>query len=221
MTESQPKLKLYYFDMVGKGEPIRLMCAYLGMTLEDIRFKDYNDFLQLKEAGKLPFGQVPLLEVDQGDGKVHHLVQSSAILSYLGKLGGLYPSDPILAAKVDAALGHEADAFTGPTVVTYAKRFGIHLDDEATKKSEDKIKTEVAPRHLASLENLLGTSTTGWIADTKDPSPPDFVWYVRLAFWIPNNAKFYPGLEEYPHVTAFVEKFKALEQIKTYYANKK
>ena len=31
-----PKLKLYYFNSKGKGEPIRLFCAYAGLDLEEV-----------------------------------------------------------------------------------------------------------------------------------------------------------------------------------------
>merc|ERR1719491_1420260 len=113
MGDSQPKLKLYYFDIVGKGEPIRLLCAHAGLELEDYRFESRDVFNEVKASGKFHFGQVPMLEVN---GKVQ-LVQSSAILTYLGKLGGVYPKDDdILAAKIDMALAQEADAFTGTTV---------------------------------------------------------------------------------------------------------
>ena len=94
---SGKSFKLYYFDIKGKGEPIRLFCAYAGLALEDIRFATYADFLALKESGKLAYGQVPMLEID---GK-EQLVQSSSIMTYLSKIAGTYPDDPLMAAKVD------------------------------------------------------------------------------------------------------------------------
>lgn len=33
------KVKLYYFDIKGKGEPIRLACTYAKIPLEDVRVK--------------------------------------------------------------------------------------------------------------------------------------------------------------------------------------
>merc|ERR1711957_845874 len=134
--EQQPKLRLYYFDIKGKGEPIRLFCAYAGLELDDYRFSSRQEFAEMKESGKLAFGQVPLLEVDGG---THMLVQSGAILRYLAKLSGLYPDDPIVAAKIDAALDQEADAFAGLTVASYSTRFGIDLDGDAKSKSYQTI----------------------------------------------------------------------------------
>jgi prostaglandin-H2 D-isomerase / glutathione transferase len=221
--ESQRKLKLYYFNIAGKGEQIRLFCAYADLDLEDYRFQSSDEFLKLKSEGKLAFGQVPMLEVDEGNGKVHQLVQSTAILRYLGKLSGLYPKDDdILAAKIDAAMAQETDAFMGAVVATYKRRFGICLEGEALKQSTELIATEVAPRHLAALEKLLESSETGWIAGTEKPSPADFVWYVQLALWMPDKPEFFPEnlckFEGYPRVKAFVDKFSALERIKEYYA---
>lgn len=57
----------------------------------------------MPSAPAVPFGQLPILEVD---GVV--IPQSLAQLRYVGKIGGLYPTDPMEAAFCDAA----ADTFT-------------------------------------------------------------------------------------------------------------
>jgi glutathione S-transferase len=49
----------------------------------------------------MPFGQVPVLEVDG-----HFLAESYAILRYAGGLAGLVPSEPLAAAKVDEVRLH-------------------------------------------------------------------------------------------------------------------
>ena len=72
--------KLYYFDLPGKGEAIRLACAHGGFALEDIRITR-DEFNAMKESGKLPFGQVPLLELPSGQC----LSQSAAIMRYIGE----------------------------------------------------------------------------------------------------------------------------------------
>ncbi len=215
-VEQQPQLKLHYFDIKGKGEPIRLFCAYAGLDLEDHRFASMEDFLAMKESGKLAFGQVPMLEVDGN----HQLVQTSAILRYLSIIGGLYPEDPLIAAKVDAAMDQEADAFTGTTVVAYMNRFGLDLDVVAKGKAYDAISTDVLPSHLKSVESLIKASSTGWIAGTEEPSIADFVWFSRLVDFVPNKEEYsekLKSLEEYPALKTFIEKIKSLEAIKQYY----
>eukprot|EP00521_Asterionellopsis_glacialis_P013859 CAMPEP_0195306276 /NCGR_PEP_ID=MMETSP0707-20130614/37117_1 /TAXON_ID=33640 /ORGANISM="Asterionellopsis glacialis, Strain CCMP134" /LENGTH=267 /DNA_ID=CAMNT_0040370489 /DNA_START=148 /DNA_END=951 /DNA_ORIENTATION=+ len=216
--QKQPKLKLYYFDIKGRGESIRLLSAYAGLEMEDFRYTEPKQFIEMKENGTLPFEQVPMLEID--DGK-HRIPQSSAILRYLAKLGGLYPKDPILAAKVDAALDQEADAFLGPTVATYHRRYGIVLNDEGLAKTAYLIATETMPQHLRCIDRLLAESSTGWIAGTEEPSPADFVWACRLVHYLPNQGNFFSEglgkLEGFPHCKKFVDKFMALPQIKKYY----
>ena len=218
---TRPKLKLYYFNIKGKGEPIRLMCAYAGWDLEDVRFAHRDEFTQLQQDGTLPFGQVPLLEVTTADGKVYKLVQSAAILRYLGTLMGLYPtSDPMQAAAVDAALDQETDAFTGLTVASYTTRFGIELTAQQQSAAYDLISKEVLPRHLGHLERLLQSSTTGWIVDTERPSPADFVWYSRLHDYLPAKmelAEPVRTLAAFPAVQAFVRKMETLPAMQEYY----
>jgi glutathione S-transferase len=217
--DQQPKLKLYYFDIKGKGEPIRLFCAYAGLELEDYRFTSRDEFHALKEDGTLAFGQVPLLEVD---GK-HLLVQTGAILRYLAQIAGLWPSDPLLAAKVDACMAQEGDAFLGATVVTYSTRFGIPLDDESKKRAMETISSDVMPTHLKNLERLLKASSTGWLAGAEEPSPADFLWYSRFVHYMA-AAEAFPEklrkLEDYPLIQAFCDKVGSLEAIQEYYTKK-
>lgn len=218
-VEQQPELKLHYFDITGKGEPIRLFCAYAGLDFEDHRFTSMEDFLAVKESGKLAFGQVPMLEVD---GK-HQLVQTAAILRYLSKIAGLYPEDPLIAAKVDAAMDQEADAFVGTTVVSYMNRFGLHLDSETRAKAYEAISTEILPGHLASVEKLFKASATGWVAGTEEPSIADFVWFARLGDFLPNKGEYsekLKSLDEFPTLKTFVEQMRSLEAIKEYYEKK-
>lgn len=92
-----PQLKLTYFDMAARAEPIRLALFMDGIEFEDCRILP-PEFATLKPT--LPSGQLLVLEVD---GYV--LSQSHAILRYIGNLTGLYPQTVLDAAKCDAAVG--------------------------------------------------------------------------------------------------------------------
>lgn len=114
-------MKLFYFDIPGKGDCIRLLCAHAGLPLEDIRIPLGNrePFDKLKAEGKLLFGQLPALEISETDPMI---TQSSAIMRYLGKVSGepsLYPSCPATAALIDGIIDEENDLTTGLSVSRY------------------------------------------------------------------------------------------------------
>ena len=118
-----PKLKLYYFDIQGKGEAIRLACAHAGIPLEDVRIptNDRSLFDKLKSEGKLAFGQLPALEVDDKE----FICQSAVIMRYIGRLGNLYPSSESKCSFIDSIVDQEIDMFMGITVSRYRDRFGF------------------------------------------------------------------------------------------------
>ena len=62
----------------------------------------------------LPYGQLPILEVEDDDGNKNVVGQSSAILRFVGKMGAdLYPADPIQAMAVDSVYYAVEDACKG------------------------------------------------------------------------------------------------------------
>ena len=119
--------KLLYFDFPGKAEAIRLALTHAGVSFEDHRFADRAEFQALKASGRLQFGQVPALEVTSAAAEVTVLTQSAAILRYVAKLNpavGLYPTDPLLAARVDAVcdLARYANVYAKITFMHAASR---------------------------------------------------------------------------------------------------
>jgi len=83
-------IKLTYFDIPGFGDPLRLTLAVGGIAFEDERLPadaaGYAEVARRRAAGTLPFGQVPVAEID---GRVY--AQSNALVRYFGRLAGLYP----------------------------------------------------------------------------------------------------------------------------------
>ena len=79
---SQPKYKLYYFDIRGLGEQIRILFAYGGIEYEDIRISQ-EEWPALKPS--LYFQYFRLLCVAQGQLinciNISNLIHSNAIWS--------------------------------------------------------------------------------------------------------------------------------------------
>ena len=78
-------MKLYYFDIYGRAESIRFLLSHAKVEYENVNAGPI--MADLKESGKLEFGQVPMLETADG----HRFVQSWSILRYLGRTYGYYP----------------------------------------------------------------------------------------------------------------------------------
>ena len=226
MLKTEPALELLYFDLPGKGEAIRLACWHGGFALTDTRVS-HDDFAKLKDSGELAFGQMPALNVTSTDSEgrfKQQLVQSAAIMRYIGKLTGLYPEDPLVAADVDALIDAENDLMTGYRVSKYQERFGFAgvlggQDGEGTNMVREAIDKEVLPRHLGNLEKRAAVSTSGWIASTPEPTIADFILAGTLntLHTRPIDGIRKEILSSYPSLSAFVEKFQALPSVISYY----
>jgi glutathione S-transferase len=213
-----PKLELLYFNVDGKGEPLRLMMGHAKLAFDDTRIS-FEQFTKMKESGELAFGQVPMLKVDG----TAQLVQTSAIARYIAQISGdesLYPSDPLKAAKVDAICEQTNDMYAGILPATYQERFGFDTAlggpaGDGTKKVQAKLRSDVLPRHLGFLQKLLDASKSGWLADTAGPSAADFIMAPALKqlpkakVW--GDAGADDLLAKFPKVQEYVAKFYALD----------
>ena len=106
---------LLYFPSPGRGEAIRDAFRIAKISFADQRIA-FDTFRGMKASGELPYGTVPVLVVDGAQKRT--IAQSNAILRYAGKLGGLYPNDPIDALRVDELLdvGEEINSELGPSM---------------------------------------------------------------------------------------------------------
>ncbi|KAK3236989.1 hypothetical protein CYMTET_52902 [Cymbomonas tetramitiformis] len=96
---------IVYFGVEARGEPIRIALHAAGVEFEN-RVLTFDEFKADKEE-KYPTG-LPVLILPSGDS----VSQSVAILRYVGKLGDLYPTDPVEALKVDEVMDFVQDIYT-------------------------------------------------------------------------------------------------------------
>ena len=58
-------MKLYYFDVYGRAESIRFLLSHAKVEYENV-YLNGESLKELKSSGKLEFGQVPMLETEDG-----------------------------------------------------------------------------------------------------------------------------------------------------------
>lgn len=135
-------VKLTYFDLRGLGEKIRIVLEAAAIPYEDVRLQG-GDWESLK--GTMPFGQVPAVEVTEGDSTLD-LVQSTTIVRYLARKSGLLSGTLEDQAKVEMLLDGIEDLRMKMIRVFYSPEFSS-LKDELVEKT--------IPGQLELFENLL------------------------------------------------------------------
>jgi len=195
--------KLIYFNGRGRAEPARLIFAYAGVDYNDHRIEG-AEWPALKP--KTPFGQLPLLDID--NGKVI-LSQSKAITRYLGNEFNLAPKDNIQAARGDMLIDGYDDV---------QKHFvpWIQEKDPAKKKELwQKLETEHIAPFLKLYEKFLAengttyflTNSITWVDlflfdalhRTKTASPQLFNGHPKLS-------QFVEKISKEPKIHAWLEK---------------
>ncbi|MEE2786094.1 MAG: glutathione S-transferase [Myxococcota bacterium] len=99
------ELKLYYFNFpFWRAESARLALHLGDIDFEDIRV-DGATFRAMRERGELPFGQLPVLDMNG-----ERIAQTGAILRICGTLSGFYPAgDLTQCARIDELIDAATD----------------------------------------------------------------------------------------------------------------
>jgi glutathione S-transferase len=191
------RAKLHYFKGRGRAETTRWMLAINNIDFINISLEDYNDFDDLKASGKLPFNQLPLLELD--DLK---LSQSSAMISFLARRGDLYGKTNEDAVRCDMLVGAVGD-FNVP-----AMQFTFKADkDEASRDLDESLK-----KFGKHFEFIL-TQNEGEFLVGQKLSVADIIMAESLTSFI----EFYPTcLNNYPLLKQLQEKVVSEHNINEY-----
>ncbi|KAF0689931.1 Aste57867_18646 [Aphanomyces stellatus] len=166
---TQATIKLTYFNLAGRAELTRL-----ALFLGNIHFEDDRiSMKRLKEIkGSLPYGQVPVLHVDD-----HVMAQSHPMAKYAGTLAGLYPKDdPLDAFRVDELLAHLMSMSNSLYAV-----FGELDKKERTTKGKELVEHQL-PRMFRILEKRLETTSRGnpFLLDTMSIADLEIYLTVHL-----------------------------------------
>ncbi|CAJ1335055.1 unnamed protein product, partial [Effrenium voratum] len=151
---------LTYLDVKGLGEPIRLTLFVGNVPFEDKRVS-YEEVAELNNKGKLPFGQVPVLELD---GETY--AQSGALLRWAGRQAGLYPEEPELQLRCEAVEEALTDMKKVLVPVWYGSILGrnpitkeqlVTLPEETIQQVIKNLNEIVLPARFGQLEQFLAT----------------------------------------------------------------
>ncbi|KAI9209104.1 glutathione S-transferase [Polychytrium aggregatum] len=202
MSFAKPtSLKLTYFDVPGRAEPIRLSLFIAGIEFEDERLTR-EQFAAVKPT--LPFGQVPVLTIN-GE---HVVAQSKAILRYVGILGDQYPStnDLHTTLLIDQVVEEVDDL--------WLKLLPSFLEADEAKRCEmrKKVAAEVYPPMLAGLDRVLAQHGGKYAVGDKLTIADVYLFYLFKMSIEPNAAiEHIPSdlITPYAHITRVYNTAKA------------
>ncbi len=189
MSTPERKLTLVYFPIAGRAEAIRLTAAAGGLPFTN-KVLTFPEFGQEKGKGTLPLGQVPILEIEstdsQGQKSTAKVTQSSAILRFMGKKVGLYPTDEMKALKVDEYMCIMDDLLQ-PLINTIMGAVKLNVRDtewSMEEKMEIRKKWIVTTlsKYVGKIEEDLKHSESGWLVGNS-VTIADIKLFTELA-WI-------------------------------------
>jgi glutathione S-transferase len=147
------RLKLTYFDFDGgRGQAIRLALHIGGVDFDDVRLTGAQ-FKELRPSFR--FHALPVLEIDG-----LQITQSNAILRYVGKLGGLYPTDELQALYCDEALDALED-------LSQAIGTTFGLQGDAMKQARKELVEGRLATFIKGLDGMLTRGGGEFIADGR------------------------------------------------------
>ncbi|XP_011265518.2 glutathione S-transferase [Camponotus floridanus] len=192
-----PSYKLTYFPIQALAEPIRFLFSYGGTEFIDYRF-DRADWPKIKPT--MPFGQVPVVEVD---GK--KIAQSVAISRYLAKQYGLAGKDDWESLEIDSTVDtiHDLRA----NIAAY------HYEDNKTAK-EEKLKRakEIVPYYLERLDAQVQKNGGYFVGGALSWADFTFVGLLDyLNFMMRENI-----IEKYDNLKQLKQKVEKIPSIKSW-----
>jgi glutathione S-transferase len=205
------KLRLTYFNFpFWRAETARLALHLGGIPFEDRR-PTREQFKQMKESGELPYGQLPLLEVDGAC-----IAQTPAIARYCAKAAGLYPSDALEAAQVDELL-HTIEQLTGFITPSMSEK------DPARKAAMRRIAGEESiPKLLDMLERRVTTFGPSPWAVGAQMTVADIALWRALDWLVGGVLDGIPStlLDTKPRLRGIVEQVGAIPEVRAWMHDK-
>jgi glutathione S-transferase len=204
-----PKYVLHYFDLRGRGEPLRWIFHYAGQEFEDHRI-DPSQWATVKTT--TPQGQLPYLEIDD-----KQLPESMAIGRYLARQFGIAGQNALEEAQADAIIDHQRDAsreyWSWIAAVLVAK------DQAKADEIKAKYFSEGLPPYLQSFEKKLQNNSQGqgFLVGNK----PTWADFIVVAFFDELERLQAGFLDGYPGLKSHRDRVHGLKGIKEWLAKRK
>uniref|UniRef100_A0A914QE52 glutathione transferase n=1 Tax=Panagrolaimus davidi TaxID=227884 RepID=A0A914QE52_9BILA len=198
--------KLIYFDIRGIAEAIRLVFKYAKVDFEDNRLT-FEQWPTIKPT--TPFGKLPILEIDGTQ-----LVESAAIARFIARKHGLAGKGDLEEAKVDAIVDQNKD-FMAQVYPWLLVKFGREKGDE-----EELKKTKLIPNaeiYLSIFQKYIKESGSGFLVK----SGVTFADFIISEFVITLRQNAPDVIDKYPEMLQYIDRLKALPQLKDHYASRK
>eukprot|EP00931_Biecheleriopsis_adriatica_P104831 TRINITY_DN79449_c0_g1_i1.p1 TRINITY_DN79449_c0_g1~~TRINITY_DN79449_c0_g1_i1.p1 ORF type:complete len:258 (+),score=79.49 TRINITY_DN79449_c0_g1_i1:58-831(+) len=141
---------LTYFPLYAKGLAPALCAEFSGLPWKSNKETGFvfDKWAELKASGKCPFGQLPILETEQG----MVIGQAVAICNYIGKVAGLEGKDADEFAMSQMLLAEGEDLYNA--MQKYQPTMFVK-----EKADTGKLWSDVAPAEMKKLEGLLQNSS--------------------------------------------------------------
>lgn len=158
-------IKLVYFDLRSRGEPIRLVLEAAGKKYEEVRVS-FDEWPSVKPD--TPFCQLPYIEYN---GKRYG--QSVALATFFARELGLYGKTNLDGLRIDEVVGLAVDFINS----IYTARF--ESDEERKAELYEKLYSEEVPKYLGFFQRLLReNASTGFFVGSTISLADLFVYNV-------------------------------------------
>ena len=146
-------MKLFYFDIPGRGEAIRLLFHHANIPYQDIRIR-MHDWPNIRFMKEFEFHCLPVLELPDG----LKISQSHAILEYLGIQYGYFSLEEEFVYNIKSVMEFLEDFFNvfGEIMMKSSKN---QTEDPIFIEKKEKFISEDIPTTLTILEGKLKENT--------------------------------------------------------------
>ena len=208
---SIPQLDLVYFPLQARAECARMIMEYGGIPYNYTDCQKFfgMSFAEAKESGKLPFGQLPVLQVGGKDGRL--IAQSGAINRYLASLVNtpghvpFVPAAPAEEAHCDMIHGAAEELVM---IMPVVNRFR----GEQYQTEKENYFRNTLPTKLQNLAKLLGTNMF-FCGSTVTYCDFDVYVFFDLTRLVEPTV-----FNDYPNVQQWMSRIENLPGVKSYLA---